>query len=566
MSTLGDNVKQGTKIVQEQGGKGGSMPLPEDCVSYHCITHLNPDKAIKDLFENHAGSTFFHRLTNIFSMSSKLDLNNEHDLDRIAESGRFPYRPSDLFLKMYASAQLSIADKPLNGVVSPSLLSTSGVVPFTCISVITDIMQHYHDVIVDAKHEVLIATNAWESGKSVELVTTAFEKLNDLAGKEKRRVVVKILMDVASVKNVLGPRFNRSPDSWPAIGLPSPEKVANLEMEVVNYHCAPLGTFHTKLMIVDRTVALINSNNVNIRSNVEMMCRVEGDVVNSIYDTFLISWRREFANPPGLPCIKTPAVANRKFDFGEENVTIHPDKSSSNLVQELADDRGTYIKQDHPQDVKTINERLNINKEADATVGADDEFSDFTPFVFHSRHDPVPMAVVNRPPYAMPGHQDVQTPQNAAWLAGLHYAKTEVFIQSPVFNANPVVDAVVEACKRGITVTLFIGLGFNDLAESVPFQGGTNEQVMQRMFKELEACGKDDNLRYHWYTAKDQNAPIRFDTGQRNCHVKFMQVDRQVGIMGKQWVFLVVSSKADEIVLGSGNMDTQVSCYTKISH
>lgn len=29
-------------------------------------------------------------------------------------------------------------------------------------------------------------------------------------------------------------------------------------------------------MVVDREVALINSNNVNIRSNVEMMCRVEG--------------------------------------------------------------------------------------------------------------------------------------------------------------------------------------------------------------------------------------------------------------------------------------------------
>lgn len=84
-----------------------------------------------------------------------------------------------------------------------------------------------------------------------------------------------------------------------------------------------------------------------------------------------------------------------------------------------------------------------------------------------------------------------------------------------MFNASPVVQAVIEACKRGIIVTLYIGLGFNDLAESVPFQGGTNEKVMDRMFRELEAVGKDDNLRYHWYTAKDQNAPIRFDTQQR---------------------------------------------------
>jgi len=57
----------------------------------------------------------------------------------------------------------------------------------TIISVITDIMQHYHNVIVTAKKEVLIATNAWEAGKSVKLVTSAFQELNERAGKEGRK-------------------------------------------------------------------------------------------------------------------------------------------------------------------------------------------------------------------------------------------------------------------------------------------------------------------------------------------------------------------------------------------
>jgi hypothetical protein len=58
----------------------------------------------------------------------------------------------------------------------------------TIVSIIPDIMQHYHDVIVTAQKEVLIATNAWEPGKSVELVTTAFQELNDRAARDNRRV------------------------------------------------------------------------------------------------------------------------------------------------------------------------------------------------------------------------------------------------------------------------------------------------------------------------------------------------------------------------------------------
>lgn len=112
------------------------------------------------------------------------DLANEHDLDTIAQNSRFPYRPSDLFLKMFGAAQETLVQEPLSGVVSPPLLGSSGVVPFTIISVVTDIMKHYHDVILAADKEILLATNAWEPGKSVQLVTSAFEELDRRMAKE----------------------------------------------------------------------------------------------------------------------------------------------------------------------------------------------------------------------------------------------------------------------------------------------------------------------------------------------------------------------------------------------
>jgi len=95
------------------------------------------------------------------------------------------------------------------------------------------------------------------------------------------------------------------------------------------------------------------------------------------------------------------------------------------------------------------------------------------------------------------------------------------------------VNAVLDACKRDVQVTLYVGLGFNDFAEGiVPFQGGNNDTVRGNMMKELRRTNKLDKLHWYWYVAKDQIAPLRFEKGERNCHVKFLQVDGQVAVMG----------------------------------
>jgi hypothetical protein len=86
----------------------------------------------------------------------------------------------------------------------------------------------------------------------------------------------------------------------------------------------------------------------------------------------------------------------------------------------------------------------------------------------------------------MPGHQDLRTAQNAAWLAGCYHAKKKVFMyvdrsdlqkssslgfslayaarpfvrsQTPTFNARPAVDACLDAARRGVVVTIYMGLG-----------------------------------------------------------------------------------------------------------
>ena len=76
-------------------------------------------------------------------------------------------------------------------------------------------------------------------------------------------------------------------------------------MEVVNYHRPIFGTFHAKYMIVDRKIAIIQSNNIQDNDNCEMMAHFEGPIVDSFYDMALISWHNEMKPP--LPCLSSSA-------------------------------------------------------------------------------------------------------------------------------------------------------------------------------------------------------------------------------------------------------------------
>lgn len=68
-------------------------------------------------------------------------------------------------------------------------------------------MLQYADCIKASREEVLIATNAWEPGRCVEVIVAAIRELNSICQKENRRVVIKLLMDAASARNAIQSRY-----------------------------------------------------------------------------------------------------------------------------------------------------------------------------------------------------------------------------------------------------------------------------------------------------------------------------------------------------------------------
>lgn len=365
------------------------------------------------------------------------------------------------------------------------------------------------------------------------------------------------------------------------IRLPHANEVPNLDLEVVNYHRPLLGTFHAKFMCVDRKIAVLQSNNIQDNDNLEMMCQYEGDIVDSIYDTALITWHNQLRPP--FPCLDTPARGSKppSFDihshgkmFNEQGENIHrydtrhtlppgansvsdaaaaalqldlPQHTSSephydvDIASEMLRSIAVLNPKDGERRIDKVAKHLNTTPENDTQASAAEitEIDDvMSPLIPMAGHEPFPIAVVSREPFGSPAASSLHVPQNTAWMSALRYATKSVLIQTPDLNAAALLPEILACARRRVKVTAIYCLGYNDAGEMLPLQGGHNEGIAHSLYKQLES-EFHDYLDYYVYVGKDQIRPIHNSHKRRSCHIKLMIVDDHIGIMG------------------SGNQDTQ---------
>jgi hypothetical protein len=115
------------------------------------------------------------------------------------------------------------------------------------------------------------------------------------------------------------------------IRIPHPDDLPNVDIEVVNFHKPVFGTFHSKYMVVDRRIAIVQSNNIQDIDNMEMMTQFEGPIVDSFYEVALLSWHN--ALKPPLPLMDRPAAGGPLPTFGaEDNATMVDKHDKDKLV------------------------------------------------------------------------------------------------------------------------------------------------------------------------------------------------------------------------------------------
>ncbi|KAF9294033.1 hypothetical protein BGZ88_004565, partial [Linnemannia elongata] len=486
--------------------------------------------------------------------------------EQALKCGRWgPTQPSPLFLQAYADALSCLEADPMSGLVSPPLMGSHGTVPLTVIAPLADIMRHCSNMIVRAEREVFFVTCSWSPSFAQRLIKDALIELSRRAGVKGQKVVVKMMYDKATTANAIHPHRVIKPEvhSGEKIQLPKPEEIPNLDLEVISLHKVVLGTLHAKFCIVDRKAAAVMSNNMEDNDNVEMMIHVEGPIVDSIYDTALITWNNHL-NPP-LPSHDTPATEiglptpDREptyLDRGpsREQHETATDHQAVRLPEHMPDDphwdadingeitrmQSCYSMKPHESHLQAANRQLNLGCKNKIPPSGPEipKGEEMTPYISSMTPAPVPMALVSRPPYGPLNMHNVYLPQNEAWLSCIRNAQRTVFIQTPNLNAAPLVPALAAALKRGVQVTYYICFGYNDAGEILPGQGGTNDQAAQALVKSITAEERQ-HLHICYYVGKDQDHPIHHNFKMRSCHIKLLIVDEHVGIQG------------------SGNQDTQ---------
>ncbi|KAF7620749.1 hypothetical protein AFLA_006047 [Aspergillus flavus NRRL3357] len=412
---------------------------------------------------------------------SKSSTNQDgHDsLQKALECGNWgPTKPSNLFLKIYHDALCTLEKNPMAGVVSPPLMGSHGIAPLTIVAPLPDLCRHMANCIARAETEVFLGTNFWIHSDASTLVTNAFRELSKRAGERgtKKR-----------------------------------------NTQVVNYHRPIFGTFHAKFMVVDRRIALLQSSNVQDNDNLEMMVRLEGPIVDAFYDTALISWGKHFDTP--FPMLSSPAAGAPIPSLSLMDVSHEEECQGLTLPEHTTLDQhydldlrdearrvnGTLKPRPGESKTRPVTRHLNTTTQPNTTGDASDVDQDtpMTPYTISPPHEACPMALVNREPWGAPNHTSVYTPQNAAFLSAIQNAEHSIFIQTPNMNAEPLLEPLLEAVRRGVVVTCYLCLGYNDAGQLLPFQNGTNEMISNRLYSSLKKPDERSRLRIYNYVAHD---------------------------------------------------------------
>ncbi|CAG8237011.1 unnamed protein product [Penicillium nalgiovense] len=514
-----------------------------------------PQKVFHKLFQSHHASRTYDGAEES-DVDKALEWETLNELQKARACGNFgSVETSDLFLKVYHDALCCLEKNPMSGVVSPQLLGSTGVLPLTIVAPLPDLCRHLANCIVRAEHEVFLGTNFWIHSDASTLVTNAIRELSKRAGERGQKIVMKMIYDRGDPRQAWENRLSVHEDQYVGgkVNLPAASEIPNVDLRVINFHRPVFGTFHAKFAVIDRRVALIQSSNIQDNDNLEMLAHIEGPVVDSFYDSALLSWGK--ALDPPFPLLDSPArdapipcheekndgipIANEDTALPEHTInSAHYDMDFEHEARRV---NGCVHPRGDETRTQAVSRHLNTTIQPKTTGDAPDSEQDnmFSPYMILPRHEPFAMAVVNREPFGSPNHSSIYTPQNAAWLSAINNAQHSIFIQTPNMNAEPLMEPLLNAVRRGIVVSCYLCLGYNDAGELLPFQNGTNEMTANRLYNSLKTDEEKSRLRVYYYVGKDQTRPIHNSFKKRSCHIKLMIVDEQIAIQG------------------NGNLDTQ---------
>ena len=151
-----------------------------------------------------------------------------------------------------------------------------------------------------ARYEVLFVTCFWARSVCLEKLSSTLVKLSDgaqsqPAGTPKLRLrlcfssrsLTQKLFHTSSANGYIYP-----PSRWRSLGLPPPEDVQGLDLQVKSLFVLPFSVMHPKFVIIDRQIVLLPSCNLSWENWLECCLPVTGPIVNLFIRFWQDTWGR----------------------------------------------------------------------------------------------------------------------------------------------------------------------------------------------------------------------------------------------------------------------------------
>ncbi|KAF2275364.1 phospholipase D/nuclease [Westerdykella ornata] len=183
------------------------------------------------------------------------------------------------------------------------LLSTSNSLAFETGTGST-IYETLRPLLESANHELILVTCFWAQSKSLDTINDILVHLSHKGIEKGVRIRVRICFSSLSIfqklfhtQKVSGQTY--PPSVWRSkLGLPSPEMLTGLDLEIKSVFLLPFSVMHPKFMIVDRRIAVMPSCNVSWEKWFEGYVKFTGPAVNDLLKFYSKFWERREELPP----------------------------------------------------------------------------------------------------------------------------------------------------------------------------------------------------------------------------------------------------------------------------
>lgn len=419
----------------------------------------------------------------------------------------------DSFLSKSSDARIIAeqdADQPSYWASCPdSLLTTSDLYSLT-LGTGKNILAGILPALEAAETEVIFVTCYWAESDSLAQICDSLRKLSTKALARGSKIRVRICFSSSGVWQKLfhtqaaaGKVYQ--PNEWTkALGLPAPDELEGLDLQVKSVFLLPISIIHPKFVIIDRKKAFLPSCNVSWEECFEGCVELGGPVVRQ----FLRFWEEFWAGE------EDRATSSTAFDISQK-VTGVASTNPPGLLYHQAFEPALQVQTLFLPSPHHRNPRFRLPWQAAAAAPS--------------------------------------TPLNIFLLQALGSSRSYIFIQTPNVTSQPVIAALLTALERGVNVSIVTSERLQ-LLEQIVTAGTTSPRCVSKLIAQHQALAKSEsadleeaaalrlgNLKVSYYKPLDGQEASHDEPVQ--SHFKLTIVDGEVA------------------VFGSGNMD-RPSWYT----